>query len=484
MEVLLLNINNCYKKAIISPGEMVGMIAAQSIGEPTTQLTLNTFHFAGVASKSNVTRGVPRIEEILSLSEHPKNPSCTIYLNENDKYDQNKAKNYINNLEYTKLREIVESCEICFDPDDMNSLIKEDEELMKEYKEFEELLDECKSTLDESKEKSKWIIRLSMNKTEMLDKNITMEDIHFALNNSYNNISCMYNDYNSDKIIFRIRINKNIQSAKKKKAKNIPETLDQSDEIYLLKNIQDELLDSLVLRGIKNIKKVLLRKITDNFEEVDLKYIKKELWVLDTVGTNLLDILALDFIDATKTISNDIVEIYNVLGIEAARQAIFDEFSEAIEFDGAYINYHHLTMLADRMCCNSKLVSVFRHGINNDDIGPIAKASFEETPEMFLKAARHGELDIMRGVSANIMCGQEGYFGTSSFKLLVDMDKMSEIKPEEEEEEEYTDQDMLKELDETDNYGECSTNNLKIESMVSNLKAIKMSKNDDYDIDF
>jgi DNA-directed RNA polymerase II subunit RPB1 len=105
LEVLLLTINNSYKKSIIAPGEMVGMIAAQSIGEPTTQLTLNTFHFAGVASKSNVTRGVPRIEEILSLSENPKNPSCTIYLNENDKYDQNKAKEHINSLEYTKLRE-------------------------------------------------------------------------------------------------------------------------------------------------------------------------------------------------------------------------------------------------------------------------------------------------------------------------------------------------------------------------------------------
>ena len=78
IELLLIKINNSYKKAVVHPGEMVGMIAAQSIGEPTTQITLNTFHFAGVASKSNVTRGVPRIEEILSLSENPKNPSLTI----------------------------------------------------------------------------------------------------------------------------------------------------------------------------------------------------------------------------------------------------------------------------------------------------------------------------------------------------------------------------------------------------------------------
>ena len=111
-------------------------------------------------------------------------------------------KNILNKLEYTKLRFLVETIEICFDPDDLNTLIKDDEELIKEYKEFEELLDECKSSLDESKEKSKWIIRLSMNKIEMLDKNITMEDIHFALINSYNNISCIYNDYNSDKINF------------------------------------------------------------------------------------------------------------------------------------------------------------------------------------------------------------------------------------------------------------------------------------------
>ena len=112
-------------------------------------------------------------------------------------------------MEHTKLREIVESSEICFDPDNLNTLITDDENLVNEYKEYEELLNECASNIDDSKDKSKWIIRLTMNKIEMLDKNITMEDINFALSNSYNNINCMYSDYNSDKLIFRIRINKN-----------------------------------------------------------------------------------------------------------------------------------------------------------------------------------------------------------------------------------------------------------------------------------
>ena len=490
IEILLAHINRSYKLSIVAPGEMVGMIAAQSIGEPTTQLTLNTFHFAGVASKSNVTRGVPRIEEILSLSENPKNPSCTIYFNDYDKYDQNKVKNYINQLEHTKLREIVESCEICFDPDNLESLIKEDSDIMNEYKEFESLLDECGATYDESKDKSKWIMRLSMNKVEMFDKDLTMEDIHYALVNSFNYISCMYNDYNSDKLVFRLRINKNVQN-KKKKSKGNLESLDQSDEIYLLKNIQDELLNTLVIRGIKNIEKAMLRKITDNFEEIDMKYIKKEIWVLDTVGSNLLDILALDFIDATKTVTNNIIEIYNVLGVEAARQAIFDELSDVIEFDSTYINYHHLTMLCDRMACNNKLVSIFRHGINNDNIGPIAKASFEETPEMFLKAARHGELDMMKGVSANIMCGQEGYYGTNSFNLLTDIEHMLSIKSENTSETtsesylnnlDYIENELSSLHDENNNY--CSINNLLIDSAVNSIKQVNMGDSNDYELNF
>ena len=96
LETLILN----YHKAIVHPGEMVGMVSAQSIGEPTTQMTLNTFHFAGVASKSNVTRGVPRIEEILSLSENPKQPSTTIYLNADEQTKLERAQEIKYSLEY------------------------------------------------------------------------------------------------------------------------------------------------------------------------------------------------------------------------------------------------------------------------------------------------------------------------------------------------------------------------------------------------
>lgn len=473
-----------YKKAIVAPGEMVGMIAAQSIGEPTTQMTLNTFHFAGVASKSNVTRGVPRIEEILSLSENPKNPSCTIHLFPDEETNQDNAQQIMNLIEYTNLRALVNSIQICFDPDELNTLIESDVSTLEQFKEFENMINGCLGENETNEEKSKWIIRIEMNNEEMLNRNITMDDVHFALKNGYNDeITCVYSDYNADKLVFRIRLNRLFNPKKKSHNKQSP--LDQQDEIYMLKNFQDQLLDNTILRGIKGIKKVTPRKITDSLIEEDGAYVKTETWVLDTVGTNLLDLLSLDFIDVNRTYTNSIQEIYNVFGIEAARQSIFNELSDVIEFDSTYINYHHLTMLCDRMTCNNNMISMFRHGINNDNIGPIAKASFEETPEMFLKAARHGELDIMRGVSANVMCGQEGYFGTGAFQVVLDIDKITQISSEEWN---VTDDNLeikagfeglVGLTDDT-----CSIANLTIQNNIQNIVPTDMGDMDDYDPGF
>ena len=140
-------------------------------------------------------------------------------------------------------------------------------------------------------------------------------------------------------------------------------------------------------------------------------------------------------------------------------------------------------LLCDRMTCSHKLISIFRHGINNDDIGPIAKASFEETPEMFLKAARHAELDNLRGISSNVMCGQEGLFGTASFQIVLDINEM--IKLEEKYKYEYQDKEELisdglfKGLeDQTD---KCSTQSLQIQTNVGNIKTEELGGDNDYD---
>lgn len=516
LSILISMINLQYKRSIVAPGEMVGMVSAQSIGEPTTQLTLNTFHSAGVASKSNATRGVPRIEEILSLSENPKNPSITVYFKEDDGSTPERVQEFIPLIEHTKLAEVVDSIEVCFDPDDLNTLVEQDRAVMTQYQEFEKLIEECvrdsvvagtsgvpdvpsggatgaggAATGGGASTKSKWIIRIKIDPEAMLDKKLTMDDIHFAIKNSYGyEVSCAFSDYNDDNLVFRLRM-ENIAQTKKSGgggggAGHKQNPLDQSDHIYMIKSFQDQLLNNIVLRGVKGIKKVMLRVIKNTLVKSDGVYTKKDSWVLDTTGTNLIHMLGLDYIDATRTVSNDIQEVYRVFGIEAARQAIYNELVEV--FDDSPINYHHLALLCDRMTVSSSMISIFRHGINSDDIGPIAKASFEETPEMFLKAARHAELDPMRGISANVMCGQEGYYGTSAFQVLVNIDEMMK-----QEAVEYRYTDTNEEIDEafkanssvgldTD---KCGIPKLAIQSCVDNVKKVRLGKvDDDYDIGF
>ena len=384
----------------------------------------DTFHLAGVSTKSNVTRGVPRIEEILRLTDNPKRPALTIHLKPIDETDKDRASAYATMIEHTKLIDVVDSVQICFDPNDDSSFIKEDKHLIDQFYEFERIVKECSEEQDSPEtQKSKWMIRLAINPTSLLDKNITMDDIHFAITTNYPEITCIYSDYNDSNLVFRIRIN---QDSFKKKKGSVA-SLDQSDEIYLLKNLQDTILNHIVLRGISGLKNILPRKIQNMVIKEEGKFVTKDTWVLDTTGTNLMDILALDFIDSKRTYSNDMNEVFSVLGIEAARQIIFNEFSEVMEFSDVYINYHHLSLLCDRMTMTKDMVAIFRSGLHKDDIGPIAKATFEVHTEILLDAARHADFDDMRGVSANVMCGQTGYYGTGAFNILLDMHEIGKL---------------------------------------------------------
>ena len=449
----------------------------------------DTFHLAGVASKSNVTRGVPRIEEILRLTKNPKKSSLTVFLKHMDEDNMEKASNFANMVEHTRLMDVVSSIQICFDPMESQTNIAEDKLLMEHFYEFEKWLEECDATTSSSVQqvatRSKWILRMEMDSEILLDKNITMDDIHFAIKNSVygNDIHCVYSDYNSDKLIFRIRLNGDVFNKSKKRG--VSETLDQSDEIYLLKNFQDNILNNIVLRGVNGIEKVLPRKLQNMVVKKDGKYMKKDTWVLDTTGTNLLDTLALDYIDYKRTISNDIKEVFDILGIEAARQTIYNELVEVMEASDVSIDYHHTSLLCDRMTCNQNMVSIFRTGILSDNIGPIAKSTFEVHTEVLLDAARHGEFDHMKGVSANVMCGQYGYYGTNAFQLVLDLKQMEKLDGElSEAVDKVNEIDVLFGKMELEN-DMCPRNNIEIKNNVENIKRNKVGLcNDDYNMGF
>jgi len=448
--------------SIVQPGEMVGAIAAQSIGEPATQMTLNTFHFAGVGEKSNVTRGVPRLKELLSISKNLKNPSVTVYLKDEYSSDKNKAKEVINNLEYTPLKCLIESTKIFYDPDDSNTNISEDVELMELYKDFNEINNEIRS------DSSPWVLRFEFNRKLMLDKEISMYDIYSNIKKVYdNNITCIYSDDNSSKLIFRIRI------------KDI--SMDKIDDSILLKTLESNILEKIILRGVKNIDKVFISKKKGYAVFENEEYINKEPWVLYTDGINMLDVMNLSEVDYTKCFSNDIHEIYNIFGIEAARNALITEMTEVIVAEGAYVNSRHIELLCDIMTNRGNLMSIDRHGINRGDIGPLAKSSFEETTDQLIKASLFSEYDKINGVSANIMMGQLAPCGTGLCDIILDQDAVNEWdvvdeEPQIDNEEEIDDEYIEQFLYDTDE--DCVEENIEIDYTIPENENVYISQCD------
>jgi len=384
------------------PGEQVGIIAAQSIGEPSTQMTLNTFHLAGVAAKSNMTRGVPRLKELLKVTQNPKATSLTVFLKPEFRSKKEKAREVAQDLELTLLRDISVNARIYFDPleQDATTVVEEDQDLLKFFHMFEA------TTRKEGDElKSRWVLRLELDRERMFNKNITMDDIAFVLDNRFGKeIVTTYSDFNANKLVLRI---------------SVLREGDDDDELITLKKFQNKLLNSVVIRGVPGIKAVTFRKEDEYVEYKDGQYkVIENQYVLDTDGSNFLEVMNHPAVDGRKLLSTHVWDIYENLGIEATRQVLLNEISEL--FEEAGVNFRHLGLLCDVMTRAGRLMSVDRYGINKNDIGPLAKASFEETGKILLRAALFGEVDPITGVSANIMMGQTIRGGTSFFQILLD----------------------------------------------------------------
>jgi DNA-directed RNA polymerase II subunit RPB1 len=404
-------------QAWVQPGEHVGIIAAQSIGEPSTQMTLNTFHLAGVASKSNVTRGVPRLKELLKVTQNPKAVSLTIHLKPEFRNSKEKAREVAQDLELTLLRDMAVKTAIYYDPSDTNTVLKEDEDLLAFYKLFEitsSTTDTMVPAGDDESVWSKWILRLELNREKMFDKNVTMEDILFVLRRLFDtNIRMVYSDFNSHKLVMRIRLTlKSMDDGK-----SDPSSL---DALSAYKKFQNKLLNSVIIRGFPGIKAVTFRKGDERFvyDTKEKKYVAREEYILDTDGSNFLEAMNHPAVDGTRLYSTHVHDVLGHLGIEATRQILYNEIQTL--FEDGQINYRHLGLLVDVMTRAGRLMSVDRYGINKLDIGPLAKASFEETERILLKAAVFGEIDPITGVSANIMTGQPMRGGTTFSEILLD----------------------------------------------------------------
>jgi len=245
---------------------------------------------------------------------------------------------------------------------------------------------------------------------------LKMIDIYTKINSAYDKyVDCVYSDDNSEECIFRIKLT---EIALK--------DIENRDEIATIKAIEHNIVYQILLKGYKGIKKVSLnKKKYTKYNNDTNKFDNIVEWVLDTDGTNLIDILSNPNIDSTRTISNDIREIYDTLGIEAARNALYKELI-VVTSEGS-MNYRHMSLLIDTMTYKGQLMSIDRHGINRGDIGPLAKSSFEETTDMLINASIFSEYDKVNGVSANVMLGQQPPCGTGDSRILIDEEHMNEL---------------------------------------------------------
>uniref|UniRef100_A0A0P6HJL2 DNA-directed RNA polymerase subunit n=1 Tax=Daphnia magna TaxID=35525 RepID=A0A0P6HJL2_9CRUS len=414
-EWLIGEIETRFQQAQAQPGEMVGALAAQSLGEPATQMTLNTFHFAGVSSK-NVTLGVPRLKEIINISKNPKAPSLTVFLTGAAARDAEKAKNVLCRLEHTTLRKVTANTAIYYDPDPQNTVISEDQEFVNVYYEMPDF---------DPTRISPWLLRIELDRKRMTDKRLTMEQIAEKVNAGFgDDLNCIFNDDNAEKLVLRIRIMNSDDS----KFSEEEEQVDKMEDDMFLRCIEANMLSDMTLQGIESIGKVYMHlPQTDQKKRIvvteagEFKAIAE--WLLETDGTQLMRVLSERDVDPVRTYSNDICEIFAVLGIEAVRKSVEKEMNTVLQFYGLYVNYRHLALLCDVMTAKGHLMAITRHGINRQDTGALMRCSFEETVDVLLEAAGHAEVDPLRGVSENIILGQLPRMGTGCFDLLLDAEK-------------------------------------------------------------
>ncbi|MFW9918205.1 MAG: DNA-directed RNA polymerase subunit A'' [Candidatus Thorarchaeota archaeon] len=335
------NVIESYERALVEPGEAVGTVAAQSIGEPGTQMTLRTFHYAGVAELS-VTQGLPRLIEIVDARNNPATPTMKLHLDDEIKGDRNEARKIARNIEMVRVESVASNFSI----------------------------DLLRQAID---------VRLDHELME--DKDLSPQEVADAI---------------QDRI----------------KAKGEVEVGEDAIYVYPanegLADLQrlNEKIRDIRVKGINDVNHVVIRKEGDEY-------------VLYTEGSNLMDALEVKGINHHKVYTNNLREIFQVLGIEATRNAIIKEAMSVLDEQGMDVDVRHIILVADMMTADGTIRQIGRHGISGSKNSALARAAFEVTVNHLLNAGISGTKDPLRGITENVILGQLIPLGTGAIDLLM-----------------------------------------------------------------
>lgn len=345
LDTLIDKVQEAYKRSFVQAGEAVGTVAAQSVGEPGTQMTMRTFHYAGVA-ELNVTLGLPRLIEIVDARKKISTPTMDIYLSSEENEDgivPNQDEEFVrklaNRIGKSTINDVIADFNINYADYNVEAVI---------------------------------------NKSKLEDKRLDYDEVIAKIEKAHKKVKI-----NDNKFTFE----------------------PGKQTIRELRLLADKVRDTQI-SGLKNIGKVIIRK--------------EDEWIIHTEGSNLKEILKIDGIDNEKTTTNNIDEIYNVLGIEAARNSIIHEALRTLSEQGLSVDIRHIMLVADMMTSEGIVKSIGRHGIGGEKSSVLARAAFEETGKHLLTASIRGETDKLTGVIENIIIGQPIPLGTGSVDIIMD----------------------------------------------------------------
>ena len=340
---LIIKLKLAYDRAHVEAGEAVGTVAAQSVGEPGTQMTMRTFHYAGV-TELNVTLGLPRLIEIVDAREKIKTPTMDIYFTDEYKNDEEFVRTLANKIGKSTINDILKDFNLNYGTM------------------------EVEAVLDNKK---------------IAEKRLDREEIN-------------------------AKIEKQFKKATKIDGDDVTISFTKTDSDFVIRELRllaDKFRD-LQISGIKNIGRVIIRR--------------DEEWIIHTEGSNLKEVLSMEGIDQVRTTTNNIHEIGQVLGIEAARQSIIDEAQKTLSEQGLSVDVRHIMLVADIMTSEGVVKSIGRHGISGEKSSVLARAAFEETGKHLLHASIRGEVDDLTGIIENIIIGQPIPLGTGSVGVKMD----------------------------------------------------------------
>jgi len=323
-----------YMKSKFEPGEAIGIIAAQSISEPATQMTMRTYHFAGSAG-IKVTYGLPRLIEIFDAKKKPETPMMTIFLKRN-----------FNNAKIAK--------------------------------------------------------KIA---NEMVEKKVLHVINRISINLGEGSIEIEPSDLKRKSTIIKV-IKENIKDVKIKSRGNTIVVVPKKEvSVRDLRKIREKIM-RIRVGGIKGISNVIVRREGDE-------------WILNTLGTNLEEVLKIKEVDETRTISNDIYEVAKIFGIEAARNLIINEALKTLQEQGLDVDVRHVMLVGDIMTAKGVIKPIGRYGVAGAKTSILARAAFEETIKHLVRASVKNEVDEFQGIFENVMIGQVIPSGTGMFELLA-----------------------------------------------------------------